>query len=110
MAVNEEYLKFIEDQLSEFGGFETKKMFGGIGFFKEGVMFGKIGGETFRLKVDETNQKGYEDKGMKPFHSETKKKGMPYWEVPQDVLEDKIELSKWANTSFQVAISASQKK
>ena len=86
-------------------------MFGGIGIFRKGLMFGKIGGDAFRLKVDETNQKQYEENGMKPFHSEKKKKGMPYWEVPQDVLEDKTELAKWANQSFDIAKrSAANKK
>ncbi len=109
MAVNEEYLKYIEDQLSEFGEIEIKRMFGGIGMFKNGLMFGKIGGDTFRLKVDDTNKNQYEEKGMKPFYSEKKKKGMPYWEVPQDVLEDRTELAKWANQSFEIAKAASKK-
>lgn len=103
MAVNKEYLRFIQDQLSEFGDVEIKSMFGGVGIFKDGLMFGKIGGDIFRLKVDETNKEQYEEKGMKPFHSEKKKKGMPYWEVPQDVLEDRTELAKWANQSFEIA-------
>ena len=71
-------------------------MFGGIGIFKDELMFAKIGGDTFRLKVDESNQKQLEERGMKPFHSEKKKKGMPYWEVPQDILEDRTEFAKWA--------------
>jgi DNA transformation protein and related proteins len=109
MAVNEEYLKFIQDQLSEFGEVEIKRMFGGIGIFKDGLMFAKIGGDTFRLKVDESNKKQYEELGMKPFYSEKKKKGMPYWEVPQDVLEDRTELAKWANQSFEIAKAADKK-
>jgi len=60
-------------------------------------MFGKIGGDTFRLKVDESNEQHFENKGMKPYHSEKKKKGMPYWEVPQDVLEDRTELEIQSN-------------
>ncbi|NND95075.1 MAG: TfoX/Sxy family protein [Flavobacteriales bacterium] len=104
MAVNEEFLKFIQDQLSEFGEVDIKRMFGGIGIFKDGLMFAKIGGDTFRLKVDESNKKQYEDHGMKPFHSEKKKKGMPYWEVPQVVLEDRTELAKWAKQSFEIAL------
>jgi DNA transformation protein len=64
-------------------------MFGGIGLFHQGLMFGKIGGDTFRLKVDEHNKKEYEDREMKPFYSEKKKKGMPYWEVPIEVFEDR---------------------
>ncbi|GAB3654361.1 TfoX/Sxy family protein [Echinicola sediminis] len=108
MAVNEAYLNYILDQLSEFGKVETKKMFGGVGIFKEGLMFAKIGGDIFRLKVDATNQKQFEDKGMKPFYSETKKKGMPYWEVPQEILEDRKELAKWAKQSYEIAQKASK--
>ncbi|MEQ9304577.1 MAG: TfoX/Sxy family protein [Marinoscillum sp.] len=108
MAINKEYLLFVLDQLSEFGKIETKNMFGGIGIFKDGIMFAKIGGETFRLKVDETNQKQFEERGMKPFHSEKKKKGMPYWEVPQDILDNKTELTKWASQSFQIAKAANK--
>lgn len=97
MAVNKDYLKYVQDQLSEFGDVEIKRMFGGIG------------GDIFRLKVDETNQKDYEEKGVKPFHSEKKKKGMPYWDVPQDILDDRSELAKWANKSFEIARKTSNK-
>jgi DNA transformation protein and related proteins len=103
MAVKDDYLNYILDQLSEFGEVETKKMFGGVGFYKDGLMFAMIGGDTFKLKVDETNQKQFEDKGMKPFYSANKKKGMPYWEVPQDILEDRKKLAKWAKQSFEIA-------
>ena len=110
MAVSEEFLTFILDQLSEFGEVDTKRMFGGVGIFKEGLMFGMIGGNSFRLKVDESNQKDYEEKGMKPFSSEKKKKGMPYWEVPPDVLENRTELAKWAEKSFAIAKNSASKK
>ena len=106
MAVNSEFVTYIEDQLSEFAPFETKRMFGGIGFFKDGLMFGMIGGDTFRLKVDENNQKDYEDRGMKPYQNNKKKKGMPYWEVPIEVIEDKKLLKVWANKAFSAAIKA----
>ena len=109
MPVNEEYLKYIQDQLTEFGEIDIKRMFGGIGIFKDGLMFGKIGGGTFRLKVDESNRKQFEDRGMNPFHSDKKKKGMPYWEVPHDILEDRKELAKWADQSFKIAKAAKKK-
>jgi len=103
MAVKEEFLNYIKDQLSELGEIETKKMFGGIGFFKQGFMFAMIGGDTFKLKVDESNKMDFEAKGMKPHHSTSKKKGMPYWEVPVDVLEDKSVLTQWAKNSYNIA-------
>lgn len=103
MAVNQEFKAFIEDQLSEFEGFECKKMFGGLGFFREGMMFGMLGGNTFRLKVDEINQPDYEAYGMQAYHSKKKGKGMPYWEVPQEILEDRSKLADWAARAFEAA-------
>ncbi|MBK8504784.1 MAG: TfoX/Sxy family protein [Saprospiraceae bacterium] len=103
MAVKEEFVNYINDQLSNFAPFETKKMFGGIGFFKDGLMFAMIGGNTFRLKVDDSNQNDFEKRGMTPYQNDSKKKGMPYWEVPLEVIEDKTELKKWAGKAFQVA-------
>ncbi len=108
MPVNEDFAQFVRDQLSAFGEVEFKNMFGGIGIFKEGVMFAKIGGDKFRLKVDDSNKKQFEDKGMKPFYSEKKKKGMPYWEVPQDVLEDRVLLAAWATQSYEIALKSKQ--
>lgn len=109
MAVSENFLSYIQDQLSEFKGVETKRMFGGIGLFKEGLMFGMIGGDKFRLKVDETNKADFEEKGMKSYYSDKKKKGMPYWEVPADVLEDKHELAAWAQRSYEAALRSKKK-
>lgn len=109
MAVNEEFLVYISDQLSEFGDIESKKMFGGVGFFKDGIMFAMIGYGAFRLKVDDTNRNDFIKKGMKPFESSSKKKGMPYWEVPAEVIEDKKELMKWCSKAFEVAVRNKKK-
>ena len=110
MAVSEDYLNFILDQLSEFEPITSKKMFGGVGFFREGLMFGMIGGGAFRLKVDENNQADYEAKGMQPLFMKNKKKGMPYWEVPLEVIEDKKELAKWAEKAYDASVRAKKKK
>ena len=103
MAVHETYLSFLVDQLSNFGPFETKKMFGGVGFFRDGLMFAMLGGDTFRLKVDAENQAAFVARGMQPYHSTKKGKGMPYWAVPQDIIEDREELTKWATQAFAAA-------
>lgn len=106
MAYSEEYLTFVLGQLAEFGHIEVKKMFGGIGLFHEGRMFGKVGGNTLYLKVDAHNADEYKAKGMEPFYSARKKKGMPYWEVPPDVLENADHLVQWASKAFEAALRA----
>ncbi len=104
MAYSEDYLNFVIDQLSEFGDFEHKKMFGGIGFFKEGKMFAGIMYGNFCLKVGDSNRKDFDDRGIANFRSSSKKKGMPYREVPADILEDKSLLKKWTDKAYQEAI------
>ncbi|NNF33444.1 MAG: TfoX/Sxy family protein [Saprospiraceae bacterium] len=104
MAVDQEYFDYIVDQLELVQPIETKRMFGGVGIFKAGKMFAMIAGDTFRLKVDASNQDEFEKVGMKPFHSSSKKKGMPYWEVPISVLEDRDQLAFWANKSIEIAL------
>jgi len=109
MAVDSSYLEFVLEQLSEFDEshdveLTTKKMFGGIGFFCDGLMFGMVGSGKFRLKVDEHNQQEYIDRGIEAFMSSKKKKGMPYYEVPVDILEDKSALAEWATKSYEAAL------
>ena len=106
MPVQPDYLQYIKDQLSSLEPIEYKNMFGGVGIFKDGVMFAKIGGDTFRLKVDESNQADFEAKGMKPYFSEKKKKGMPYWECPQEILDNRDKLKIWAQKSHSIALKA----
>ena len=105
MAVNQDYLDYVLEQLSLVPGVEVKRMFGGVGFFKEGIMFAMIGGAVFRLRVDESNQADFEKYDMKPLQPNPNKKGMPYWEVPSHVLEDRDELKEWAEKAFEVAVS-----
>ena len=109
MAVDENYVQFVLDQLSGVGDIQTRKMFGGVGFYKDGLMFGLIGTDKFYLKADETNVKDYEAVGMKAFMSERKGRGMPYYEVPADVLENVAKLKTWALKSVQVSITTKKK-
>ena len=106
MAINEDKAQFILDQLQGWGPIESKRMFGGMGFFREGKMFAKMGGDTFRFKVDEHNQADYEAAGMKPYFSEKKGKGMPYWEVPVSIQEDADQLKAWADKAYEAAVRA----
>ena len=56
MAVKEAYLDFVKEQLEPIGSFDTKKMFGGVGFFMDGIMFAMIAKGVFRFRVDQANQ------------------------------------------------------
>lgn len=104
MAVSDNYLQLVQDQLKGLGEFESKRMFGGVGLFKDGLMFGKIGSDILYLKVDDSNKADFEKYGMAPFYSEKKKKGMPYWQVPAEIIEDAEALVQWAKKSHGIAV------
>ena len=106
MAYSDEYLEYLLDQLSLVSDVEAKKMFGGIGLFRNGLMFGMLDGDVFRLKVDDSNRADYEERGMGQFTTKSGKKGMPYWEVPVDVIEDKGTLKEWSDKAYQAAVDA----
>lgn len=103
MAVDELFAKEVVEKLSCHGEITHKKMFGGIGIFKDGIMFAKIGGNKLWFRVDEINQPDFEKAGMKAFHSEKKGKGMPYWEIPPSIYESDS-LADWVKKAQEAAI------
>lgn len=92
----------VRDLLAGLPGITSKRMFGGWGLYKAGVIFGIIVNGELYFKVDESNQKEYEVLGSRPFVY-TKKAGKPvsmsYWFVPGAVLENRPKLYAWVEQS-----------
>lgn len=103
MAVSDSYIEFIKDQLEEIGEISSRKMFGGAGIYHGDKMFGLIANDRFYLKANEETKGKFEEYGMKAFMSSAKKKGMPYWEVPDEILEDRTKLFEWSTASINLA-------
>ncbi|MBR9920783.1 MAG: TfoX/Sxy family protein [Bacteroidetes bacterium] len=103
MAISDDSIQYYKDQLATFGPVRSKRMFGGVGFFHQDIMFAMLdSSETFRLRADEVNEPDFVAAGMTPF---TIKMGtMPYWEVPEEVYSDSEKLAEWAQKSFEAAL------
>lgn len=108
MAAEPAFLTFLQDQFERFGGVDVRRMFGGWGLFRDGVMFGIVARDTLFLKTDDRNRSDYESAGMGPFQYERKGKtaSLRYHEIPLDVLEDADTLAKWAATAHDIARDA----
>ncbi|MBD3638685.1 MAG: TfoX/Sxy family protein [Crocinitomicaceae bacterium] len=103
MPVSEDYYAFINDQLDGIEGIYSKKMFGGVGYFKDDLMFGGIMEGVFRLKADSETIPNFEKYDCSPWQIPGKPIKMPYYEVPQTILEDRSELKKWVQDAYLVA-------
>jgi TfoX/Sxy family transcriptional regulator of competence genes len=67
-----------------------------------------IGG-TFRLRLDPENQADYESYGMAPYQPNPNRKGMSYWEVSLEILEDKVLLGQWAEKALSAPLRGKKK-
>ena len=104
MAVSDEYLTYVIDQLEALGPVRYKRMFGGAGLYFEDLFFGLVADDVLYFKVDDSNRTDYEAEGMGPFKPfPDKKEVMQYYEVPIDVLENKEALRDWAGKAVAVA-------
>ena len=104
MAVSEEYLIYVLDQLDSLGSVQSRRMFGGAGIYCHGVMFALVADDVLYLKVDDSNRGDFEAVGMEPFRPYPDKGTVvSYYEVPADVLESKGELTEWADKALLAA-------
>ena len=106
-----EYVK--NDVLREIPGITSRPMFGGISFYKDGVIFGMIApmGDEEKLffKVGESNIKDYEERGMKPFSYQAKNGktvAMAYYEVAEEILENQEQVREWVQRAVLVSSEA----
>jgi len=106
MAISDEFVEYVIDQLRAWQDVQVRKMFGGAGLYSAGVMFGLIADDVAYLKVDDANRQEYVQAGSAPFQPFPDKKKMimtSYYEIPPGVLEDPAQLAEWAERSLVVA-------
>ena len=95
-AVNGSFLGYVLDQLERLRGIEHRAMFGGHGLYVDGAFFAIVHGGRLYFRTDEATRGEYETRGMAPFRPKMKQTLKRYWEVPPEVLDDPVELGRWA--------------
>jgi DNA transformation protein len=111
MAVSNDYLQFVLEQLSGLDQVSSRRMFSGLGLYCGELFFGLVFSDTLYFKVDDSNRADYQMRGMSQFRPYANKPrlSMNYYEVPVDILEDGEQLVAWARKSVTVAESAAAK-
>jgi DNA transformation protein len=104
-----------DDLFAPFGKIMVRRMFGGEGLFRDGVMFGLVGDERIFLKTSEETRKTFVAEGLKPFtfHMKNGESVLTsYYALPDRLYDDPEELAGWARAAFAVALQSptAQKK
>ena len=103
----------VHDLLSETQGVTSRAMFGGYGIYKNGLIFAIIVGEKLYFKVDDSNKSDFASHGMKPFRYKMpsgKPYEMSYWEVPEEIMENREELKIWVERAVFASQNAKRQK
>ncbi len=112
MSASPEFCEHVTDLLSEFGPVSIRRMFGGAGLFRDGIMFALIVSDTLYLKVDDATRPGYEAAGMGPFTYRRKGEAaaLGYYQAPEATMDDPETMRDLARDAFSVALRAQAQK
>jgi len=115
--VENEFVSYVVDLMQSIGPVHAKSMFGGHGIFLDELMFALVADNILYLKVDKDSEKEFKDRGLEVFTYNKKGKDasckaitMPYYQAPEETLEDSEEMNLWANKAYSVALRAASKK
>ncbi len=106
MPVTNDYLQWVLEQLSGAGRISTRRMFGAVGLYRDGVFFAILSGDVLYFKVGHATRPDYESRGAAQFRPYRDKPhlSMSYYEVPADILEDAEECILWVQRAVAAAL------
>jgi len=105
---------YLADCLAPWGEIRLKRMFGGLGVYRDDQFFALIDDGIVYFKVDDTTRPDFETVGSEPF-TYPGKDGQPmlmngYWRLPDEVIEDRDTLFAWADKALAVARRSTKSK
>ncbi|TWO72828.1 TfoX/Sxy family protein [Caenimonas sedimenti] len=88
------------------GGVEARRMFGGRGVFRAGLMFALIADDMLYFKTDEANVGRFEGRGLPPFTylAKGERKSLRYFQAPPEVFDEAQAMTEWARDAFECAL------
>lgn len=96
----------IRDVFQGIGPVQIRRMFGGQGIYRDGMMFALEAGGELYLKTDEGSQDTFRNLGSRPFAYTTRDGRvtiMSYWLMPESALDDPDEAADLARLALAAA-------
>ncbi|MBV7328071.1 TfoX/Sxy family protein [Chloroflexi bacterium TSY] len=108
MSADAEFVDYLMELLESVEGVTRKRMFGGYGLFRDGLMFGLVADSTLYFKVDDQNRDRFVERDLDPFTYDKKGKPMKmsYYRAPEEVLDNSDDMVEWADIAYQAAVRA----
>ncbi len=107
MPLSPGFTDYALELLSGFGGIEAKRMFGGAGLYRDGVMFAILDDDVVFFRVDDRLEADLKAQGSVPWSYSMKSDGstreMGYWRMPETAADDPDEAVTIAKRAYAAA-------
>jgi DNA transformation protein and related proteins len=103
MANSPTFVEYALDLLSLVEGVEARRMFGGHGLYRGGVMFGLLDDDELFLKADEQTRPRFEEAGCRNWVYPGAPGTTSYWRPPDAAHEDPESMLPWARLALEAA-------
>jgi len=97
------------DLFAPFGRIVVRRMFGGEGLFRDGLMFGLVDDDRIYFKTSDESRTAFVAEGCGPFTFHMKRGEAiltSYYALPERLYDDPDELAEWARAAFAVALQS----
>ena len=107
-----EFLSYVLEAMSHRALVSARKMFGGYGLYRDGLMFALIVHDELFFKADAENVAQFSHAGSHPFTYQTKVRRVEvaYWSAPAECLESPAEMTDWCQLGYAAALRAAAVK
>ena len=111
-SIRNEFVDYVVELMSGWAPVTARRMFGGYGLYRDGLMFALIADDQLYFKTDAGNEPQFERAGSRPFvyTSQTRTVQMSYWSAPADSLESAAEMNSWCLSAYGAALRAQAAK
>lgn len=106
-----QFVDYLHEVFQQFGTITQRKMFGGVGIYHDGLIFGLVVKDVLYLKVDKSSKAIFLEHNLAPFSYEKNGKAvnMSYHQAPESIYEDPDVAEKWAKLAFEAALRSKKK-
>ena len=109
MAVSGQFSTFLLDTLGAVRPVTARRMFGGVGYYSEGLFFAIADDDLLYFRVDDASCGFFEREGMPAFcPMGPGTKSMSYYTVPARLYDDPEELALWMRRALEAARAAAR--
>jgi DNA transformation protein len=105
-----EFTDYLHEVFELAGPITIRRMFGGHSIYYGGLPIGIVYKDTLYLKVDRASRLTFESMGLPQFTYRKKDKviGLPYYQAPDFILENREEAAIWLKKAYAASLSASK--